>query len=146
MKTFLWRWLPVLLWATVIFLASANPDPYKPLPSWWLQPCFSAGSTLPSCTELLGRLLHTSEYAVLVALLARALMWQRQVRLASLVLALGISEIYSLSDEVHQIFVPGRTFQLMDLALDLLGGVIGLMVFALIRKNSAHRSVVDPDN
>ncbi len=146
MKTFFWRWLPVILWGMVIFMASANPDPYKPLDSWWFQPCFSTEAGSPSCAELLGRVLHTGEYAVLTALLARAVIWQGQVRPASLVLVLGISEIYALSDEVHQLFVPGRTFQLMDLTLDLLGGVIGLMVFALIRKSSAYRSVVEPDN
>ena len=144
MKTFLWRWLPVFLWAVLIFLASANPDPYQPLPSRWFQPCFSAEAGSPSCTELLGRVLHTSEYAILAALLGRALVWQGKVRLVSLALALGISEIFSLSDEVHQLFVPGRTFQWMDLSLDLLGGVIGLLVFALIRRRSAQRTVIDP--
>ncbi len=144
MKTFLWRWLPVFLWGVLIFLASANPDPYQSLPSWWFQPCFSAESTSPSCAEMLGRVLHTSEYAVLAALLGRALVWQGDVRLVSLAFALGISEIFSVSDEIHQLFVPGRTFQWMDLTLDLLGGVIGLLVFALIRKRSAQRSGVNP--
>lgn len=145
LRTYLWRWLPILLWATVIFLASANPNPYKSLASWWLQPCFSAGAGSPSCAELLGRVLHTSEYAVLAVLLGRALVWRGELRLASLAFALGISELYALSDEVHQLFVPGRTFQWMDLGLDLLGGVLGLTVFALIRKKSAQRIVNDPD-
>jgi VanZ family protein len=79
-------------------------------------------------------------------LMARALLWKGELRLVSLVLVLGISELYALSDEIHQLFVPGRTFQLMDLALDLLGGVIGLMVFAILRKKSQHRSVADPKN
>jgi VanZ family protein len=33
---------------------------------------------------------------------------------------------YSLSDEVHQLFVPGRAFQLQDLALDALGSALGV--------------------
>ena len=57
----------------------------------------------------------------------------RYVHLASLVLVLGLTELYALSDEIHQLYVPGRTFQLMDLALDLLGGVIGLIIYEQIR-------------
>jgi len=133
MRSFLSRWLPVLVWATVIFIASANPDPYRPLPSRWTEPCFSAGSDFPSCAELLGRVLHISEYAILALLTARAMFRYREVRLASLVLVLGLTELYALSDEIHQLFVPGRTFQLMDLVLDLLGGVIGLIIYERIR-------------
>jgi VanZ family protein len=88
---------------------------------------------MPSCAELLGRVLHISEYAVLALLTARAMIWHADVRLASLVLVLGLTELYALSDEIHQLFVPGRTFQLMDLALDLLGGMIGLIFFERIR-------------
>jgi len=69
----------------------------------------------------------------LALLTARAMFRYREVRLASLVLVLGLTELYALSDEIHQLFVPGRTFQLMDLVLDLLGGVIGLIIYERIR-------------
>ena len=88
---------------------------------------------MPSCAELLGSVLHVSEYAVLAVFTARAMIWRSDVRLASLVLVLGLTELYALSDEIHQLFVPGRSFQLMDLGLDLLGGVIGLIIYARIR-------------
>ena len=70
------RWFPVVLWAAVIFIASANPDPFHLLPQGWITFCQSAGMDLPDCNELLGRFSHTAEYAVLAALLARALVWQ----------------------------------------------------------------------
>jgi VanZ family protein len=133
MRSILSRWLPVLIWVTVIFFASANPDPYKALPYRWIEPCFSASSSYPSCAELVGRVLHISEYAVLALLTARAMFQHENVTLANLVLVLGLTELYALSDEIHQLFVPGRSFQLMDLGLDLFGGVIGLIIYRRIR-------------
>jgi len=33
--------------------------------------------------------------------------------------------LYGLSDEVHQLFVPGRSLELLDIVADTLGGVLG---------------------
>ena len=48
------------------------------------------------------------------------------------VLAAVFACVYSLSDEIHQIFVPGRAFQLSDLAVDWSGVVCGTIVCTLI--------------
>ena len=32
---------------------------------------------------------------------------------------------YGLFDEVHQLFVPTRTFQLIDIVIDFLGAIVG---------------------
>ena len=42
--------------------------------------------------------------------------------------------VYALSDEIHQIFVPGRAFQLVDLAVDLAGVAVGIALLTLIIK------------
>ena len=34
---------------------------------------------------------------------------------------------YGLSDEIHQYFVPGRTFEWLDIAADGLGGGLGVL-------------------
>ena len=34
---------------------------------------------------------------------------------------------YGLSDEIHQSFVPGRTFEFMDIAADALGGYLAVL-------------------
>ncbi|MGE5446504.1 MAG: VanZ family protein [Ignavibacteriales bacterium] len=41
--------------------------------------------------------------------------------------------IYGLSDEVHQTFTPGRTFELLDIITDVLGGVTGWLLFQFFR-------------
>lgn len=50
---------------------------------------------------------------------------------------------YAFSDEVHQIFVAGRAFQLRDLALDSLGGFLGVALASyllyLIKKQQREK-------
>ncbi len=38
---------------------------------------------------------------------------------------------YALTDEIHQIFVPGRAFQLIDLTVNFFGILLGIGVFVL---------------
>ena len=50
--------------------------------------------------------------------------------------AMGVSQDiiawgYAFTDEIHQIFVPGRAFQLIDLTVNLFGILLGIGVFVL---------------
>ena len=51
---------------------------------------------------------------------------------------------YAWTDEIHQIFVPQRAFQLIDLTVDLGGIVLGTLVYVFLnflinkRKNKIH--------
>ncbi len=47
-------------------------------------------------------------------------------------LSILFSWLYALTDEIHQIFVDGRAFQISDLAVDLGGVTLGTAVFALL--------------
>ena len=57
---------------------------------------------------------------------------------------LVFSCIYALLDEVHQLFVPGRAFELMDLAIDFAGIVVGILfskfIFCLSQKNQCSNN------
>lgn len=45
--------------------------------------------------------------------------------------------IYALSDEIHQIFVPGRAFKIMDILIDSTGSITGLYLLKyFIQKKS----------
>ena len=48
------------------------------------------------------------------------------------ILCIGLSWGYSWTDEIHQLFVPGRAFQLTDLAVDLGGIFLGVAVFCIL--------------
>jgi VanZ family protein len=69
---------------------------------------------------------HLTAYAGLGALTARAAgKGLSDVSWRAVCAAIAISSAYGLSDEYHQLFVPGRTFDLLDLAADAAGSVIG---------------------
>lgn len=41
---------------------------------------------------------------------------------------------YSLSDEIHQLFISGRAFELLDLTLDFIGSLFGIGLVKLVEK------------
>lgn len=46
--------------------------------------------------------------------------------------ACTLSFIYAITDEIHQIFVPGRACQFLDMMVDLAGILSGFIVYAVI--------------
>ena len=51
-------------------------------------------------------------------------------------ITVGLGFLYAVSDEVHQLFVPGRSFQLFDIFMDTSGVVIGCVIATVIIKIS----------
>ena len=100
------RWAPVVLWAAVIFAFSSIP---------------SLGTGLGTWDLLLRKLAHVAEYAVLGALLARAL------ARSGVAFALGVA--YAVSDEVHQHFVAGRRGAPVDVLIDSVGVALGIVAW-----------------
>jgi VanZ family protein len=100
------HWLPVVLWAALIFALSSIP---------------SLGTGLGTWDLVLRKCAHMTEYAVLAFLLARAL--GREVP------ALAVGVLYAVSDEVHQAFVSGRHASPIDVAIDTVGLLLGLLAW-----------------
>jgi VanZ family protein len=125
------RILPVVLWAAIIFIFSSNPEPYRMLPNSWAEPVNPVAATAPSKAEILGRFLHVAEYMILSILISRTLIIRENPKPAKLIIVLGLTALYALSDEIHQLFIPGRAFQLSDLALDISGAAVGIMIVLL---------------
>ncbi len=47
--------------------------------------------------------------------------------------------LFAVSDEIHQLFVPGRQADILDLVADLCGISVGFFVFFLFRKSGRNR-------
>lgn len=74
---------------------------------------------------------HVAEFAVLAALLLRAMTapgWRVGARTAAA--AILVSVVYAITDEIHQSFVPGRTASVKDVLADTAGA--GLVVAAVL--------------
>ncbi|MEO5575134.1 MAG: VanZ family protein [Gaiellaceae bacterium] len=99
-------WAPVVLWAAVIFALSSVSDLGTGLGTWDL---------------VLRKLAHAAEFALLGALLLRALRDERAA------LAAGVA--YAISDELHQHFVSGRVGSPFDVAIDSIGIALGVLLW-----------------
>ena len=79
---------------------------------------------------------HALEYCGLALLLFNAI--YQTVRNPKIILPFLISVFYSVTDEVHQIFIEGRAFQLTDIAVDTLGSAVGIAAGYAIYKTISH--------
>jgi len=77
---------------------------------------------------------HFTEYAILGGLLALAL--ERSDRLLA---AAAMASAYGLTDELHQLFVPGRKSDLMDWLVDTAGAIAGAVLAAWWLRRRAER-------
>jgi VanZ family protein len=88
---------------------------------------------------------HIIEYAGLALLVLRALAAGRMgdVLLPAAIVGTVIATAYGLTDEIHQLFVPGRQCDVRDLAADTIGAAIAAMVlltWGIIRRFSRSQS------
>jgi VanZ family protein len=80
---------------------------------------------------------HFIEYAVLGGALSFALRARTPLQLAA---AIGIAALYGITDEFHQVFVPGRDADPLDWLVDVAGAAAGaLTVFAAMRRAASRR-------
>lgn len=90
------------------------------------------GNRFPAHSEAGSVAVHLGEFFVLGFLLARALRrtWPALPRLGPVAIAVGFCVIYGVADELRQLLVPERVFDLLDVAADSLGAAAGAVVAA----------------
>ena len=100
-------WIPVALWAGLIFALSSIPSLDSGLGTWDL---------------VLRKLAHFAEYGVLAVLAYRAV--------GRAPAAIGIASLYAVTDEFHQAFVTGRHGSPVDWLIDTAGAAVGVLLYA----------------
>mgnify|MGYP001578830456 CR=1 FL=1 len=108
----IWQyWLPVFIYAALIFYFSSIPR-----------------SQLPSDMPFPDYVLHFVEYLPFGFLLARSFKnTKKDITVKKVIMYSCIAVfVYALSDEFHQLFVPGRNFSMFDILSDSIGAFIGM--------------------
>ena len=80
------------------------------------------------------RLAHFSIYFLLGVLLISTVCEYRMLDQKSIIIAFVIAFLYACSDEIHQLFVSGRSARVVDVALDSFGSFVGIMIYKLFYK------------
>ena len=102
-------WLPVVIWAFVIFLFSSFPT--------------TRASEIHWKDFIVKKTAHIVEYAILSTLIYRALKESGADRKKAGIYAIFFSVIYGFTDEFHQSFTSGREAKLRDVIFDTIGSV-----------------------
>lgn len=131
----------ILLWMIIIFTFSAQPAPQSSQTSGilayriakWQNNLFrqeksdaELNAQAESMQLIIRKGAHMAEYALLALLLYLHLRYYPLGKKRMALLALGITAGYAATDELHQLFVPGRAGRLSDVCIDSLGGVLGI--------------------
>lgn len=103
-------WVPVIAWAAVLFGLSSIP-----------------GHEIPTFEfSYSDKVAHCGIYGVMGALCFRALRLTTRLRVVTAILVVPLIVLaYGISDEFHQMFVPQRSSDVLDVVADVIGGGLG---------------------
>ena len=119
-------WLPVVIWAALIF-------------------CFSNIPHLKTNLKydfILRKIAHVFEYFILTFLLHRAFKDSFNLNTFYLLIyPFSLSFLYAVSDEVHQLFVPGRVCSIRDILTDAIGIAGFYITINIFRINQKSKTI-----
>lgn len=136
-------WPPVILWMAFIFWMSTVEFGAQNT-SRIIEPIFRflvpgiSQRALDLIHELVRKSAHLTEYFILGLLLFRAFRADSpETRVGRcVILSIVVVVLYACSDEIHQIFVPGRTPSPIDVCIDTVGGSLAQWASALWLRRS----------
>jgi len=146
----LFSWIAVILWMSLIFYLSDQPATESGELSNKItevvirtiekvaQP---ASLDKGSLNHIVRKIAHFTCYLILAILVKNALERSGVNSGKSILFALLICIIYAISDEVHQLFVPGRSGEIRDVIIDSTGAASGILIYLGITsvRSRVHR-------
>ena len=75
------------------------------------------------------KIAHITEYLILGVLIFNIL---KQYSVTNIYYAIGLSILYSCTDEFHQLFISGRSGSIRDVLIDSIGILIGTYLYKLL--------------
>lgn len=106
-------YVPLVIYWVVLFIATSIPA--DRMPSVGVGDKFS----------------HFFAYLVLSALMFLAFSFQEKYKILKnypAAMSALIASVYGIFDEFHQMFIPGRSAELLDLVADILGAIAGVIL------------------
>jgi len=146
-------WIPAMIWMVVIFYMSSQPA--------WESNSISKGITeqiieilrrlisldietgtwdslIPELNHYLRKAAHFSAYFILGIFVTFTLI-KNGFKKKAFYISFLFCLLFAISDEVHQLYVPGRGGMLKDVILDSLGSLTGIMLYFLTKRTARDR-------
>ena len=136
-----------MLWAVVIFLMSANTGEELVEGEGLVARVRALLQSVAALwvgeeVDVVSPVAHFCEYAVFGFLLQNALGGSLPRRRAA-ALAIVAASAYGVTDEIHQLFVPGRACDPVDWLVDTAGAALGAVVAFLVLRRTGSASRKD---
>lgn len=113
-------WLILVVWLGVIYLLSAFPSlQIEEIGLWDL---------------VFRKLAHMTEFFILALIFSKVIGFSIKKNYKILIVTIAFGILYAISDEVHQLFVPGRVGSVIDIMIDGLGVLLGAAVFFIYQR------------
>lgn len=86
------------------------------------------------------KIAHVTEFAILNILLVNLIyQLKEKFKLKYLIISIILTFIYACTDEIHQIFVQGRTSSFIDVLIDTAGAITTSLIIYVIYKINIHK-------
>ena len=89
---------------------------------------------LVSVDKIVRKLAHYTLYTVGGVLIISFAYTMDKTKKEKILYSIAFGVCFVITDEVHQLFVPGRTGRLLDVGIDTLGIITGILIFLIIKK------------
>ena len=113
-------WLPVVIWTSLIFTLSSLAIPAPATRIFHYQ----------------DKLIHFLEFGMLGILLTRAVYLSDSGSRGRYWACILAAALYGGFDELHQLFVPGRSVELGDFAADCIGALVCTWVWLAVKREN----------
>ncbi len=115
-KRAIYAWLPIVVYAVLIFVQSSYPSPR-------MLPRFSGAD----------KIMHFLGYGLMGFLFLRGFkVSNHKLGRREILWSIVLTILYGISDECHQHFVSARTADVRDAMADALGGACGVFIYILL--------------
>ena len=124
-------YIPALMWTLVILIIIAIPGNYIPKPH--------------GVWELISpdKILHFGMFAPLSFFIAWGIFKDQKTRVTAIIISLAFGIIYAIATELLQYFVvTGRNGNIYDAIADVIGVILGLLLFHKIIKNKSIKNPI----
>ena len=128
----------VILWMIVIFIMSSFNGDNSSNQSNFIVDIISNIfniNNIEILSLIIRKLAHFTEYLILGLLVYNMIHNLNKKTYLSIIICI----LYATSDEIHQIFVPGRNCNILDILIDSIGSITGIYIIYLIYNNISKK-------
>lgn len=137
-----YKYLLLILWMGVIFYLSGEPATESSARSGEIieavRPFLSLFS-VDNMTSFVRKSAHVVAYFILGILVYNVVRAYNFTQSRTIAISMFFSLLYAVSDEIHQMFVPGRSGELRDVLLDTAAATLGIALIHLYFRNKTPK-------